>query len=66
MLVDDGIERPDVDTFLDATAECIVLRINDFEVGFSEVVGRGASMLHDGRFALTWAAESGGKVLVNA
>ena len=66
VLVDDWIERPNVDTFLDSSSESIVLRINDFKVGFSEVVGRNASVLHDGRFALAWAAESGGKMLIDA
>ena len=48
VLVDGRVERPDVNTFLDSSAESVILRINDFEISFAEMVGRDAGMLHDG------------------
>ena len=66
VLIDGWIERPYVDAFFHTTTKVIVLRVNDFEIIFAEVMVEIARVLHDGRFALPRATKGGGKVFVHA
>ena len=66
VLIDGWVERPDVYAFLDTSAKCAFLRVNNFKIALAKVMALFASMLHYGGFALTRAAESGGEMFIDA